>query len=295
MYKEHCNIGIVGRGFVGSAVEYGFSDKRKYQLFINDKDESKSLHSLEDVVVYSDFIFLSVPTPSNEDGSIDLSYVETALQEMSEITSDIQENMVLLDNIILLRSTVTPGTTRKLQQKYQNLNLVFNPEFLTERSANFDFISQPRFILGGKKNHTSKVEKLFRHRFGKTISIIKTDFQTAELVKYACNTFFATKISFLNEIKLIAEKVGANWEDVIESLIRDGRVGNSHLNVPGPDGKLGFGGSCFPKDIMALIAFAKQKGIEPHTLNGVWETNLNVRPEKDWENLLGRAIVDEES
>ena len=84
MYKQHCNIGIVGRGFVGSAVEYGFSDKRKYLLFINDKDESKSVHSLEDVVVYSDFIFLSVPTPSNSDGSIDLSYVETALQENIE-------------------------------------------------------------------------------------------------------------------------------------------------------------------------------------------------------------------
>ena len=298
MYK----IGIVGRGFVGSAVEFGFSPQTGCDvddLYIYDKDKSRSLHSLEDLVLYSDFIFLSVPTPSNEDGSINLSYVEDALQRISEITAEIEQEIspvpTDLDNIVLIRSTVTPGTTKSLQQKYQNLRLVFNPEFLTERSANFDFISQPRFILGGKKNHTSKVEKLFRHRFGKTISIIKTDFQTAELVKYACNTFFATKISFLNEIKLIAEKVGANWEDVIESLIRDGRVGNSHLNVPGPDGKLGFGGSCFPKDIMALIAFAKQKGIEPHTLNGVWETNLNVRPEKDWENLLGRAIVDEES
>ena len=100
MYKEHCNIGIVGRGFVGSAVEYGFSDKRKYLLFINDKDESKSVHSLEDVVVYSDFIFLSVPTPSNSDGSIDLSYVETALQEMSEIYSELDMVGAPVENII---------------------------------------------------------------------------------------------------------------------------------------------------------------------------------------------------
>ena len=139
-------IGVVGRGFVGSAVEYGFSDKRKYQLFINDKDESKSLHSLEDVVVYSDFIFLSVPTPSNEDGSIDLSYVETALEEMSRIYSELDLVGAPIENIILLRSTVTPGTTRKLQQKYQNLNLVFNPEFLTESNHKSDFVNQDRFI-----------------------------------------------------------------------------------------------------------------------------------------------------
>ena len=288
------NIGIIGKGFVGSAVSHGFSTSVGYKanLRIYDKDKSKSLNSLKEVVTKSDFVFISVPTPANNDGSINLEILEECLSEVSLLIKKVNKK---IDSIFLIRSTVVPGTTSLFQKKFKNLNLVFNPEFLTERSANFDFISQPRFILGGKKNHTSKVEKLFRHRFGKTISIIKTDFQTAELVKYACNTFFATKISFLNEIKLIAEKVGANWEDVIESLIRDGRVGNSHLNVPGPDGKLGFGGSCFPKDIMALIAFAKQKGIEPHTLIGVWETNLNVRPEKDWENLLGRAIVDEES
>ena len=106
---------------------------------------------------------------------------------------------------------------------------------------------------------------------------------------------FLQQNSFLNEIKLISDKVEANWDDVIESLVRDGRVGNSHLNVPGPDGKLGFGGSCFPKDILALINFANECGIDASTLKGVWETNLKVRPEKDWENLIGRAIVKKES
>ena len=125
--------------------------------------------------------------------------------------------------------------------------------------------------------------------------IIKTDYQTAELVKYVCNTFFATKISFLNEMKLISDKVGAKWEDIIEALVRDGRIGNSHMNVPGPDGKRGFGGSCFPKDVMALIKFAEQLEIDSHTLKGVWNTNLDVRPEKDWENLVGRAIVEEKN
>ena len=183
MYKEHCNIGIVGRGFVGSAVEFGFSPQTGCDvnnMYIYDKNESRSLHSLEDVVVYSDFIFLSVPTPSNSDGSINLSYVEDALQEMSEIYSHAELSGYPVENIILIRSTVTPGTTRKLQQKYQNLDLVFNPEFLTERSANFDFINQTRYILGGDKKYTNKVADLYRWRFGDTIPVIETNYQTAE-------------------------------------------------------------------------------------------------------------------
>lgn len=287
------NIGIVGRGFVGSAVEYGFSDETKYQLFINDKDETKSLDSLEDVVSYSDIIFLSVPTPSNEDGSINLSYVEDALQEISQITSDIQENMVLLDNIVLIRSTVTPGTTRKLQEKYQNLNLVFNPEFLTESNHKSDFVNQDRFIVGGNLDDTEKVADLFEYRFPK-VPLLQTTYETAELIKYMNNCFLATKVSFLNEMKQISDLCEADWETSIKGFLMDKRIGQSHHQVPGPDGKLGFGQKCFPKDICAMISFGNQLGLDMHTLNGVWNTNLEVRPERDWEdNETGVAWVKE--
>ena len=125
--------------------------------------------------------------------------------------------------------------------------------------------------------------------------VLETDFQTAELIKYMNNLFFATKVSFLNEMKVLADNIGANWNDAIEGFILDGRIGHSHLSVPGPDGKFGFGGSCFPKDIQALIDFADKNGIEMNVLKGAWKTNLNVRPEKDWEKLKGRAVsVDEE-
>ena len=107
------------------------------------------------------------------------------------------------------------------------------------------------------------------------------------------NTFFATKVSFLNEMYQIANSCGADWETAIEGFVRDGRIGHSHMNVPGPDGKLGFGGSCFPKDIQAMINYAKHLGISPNVLKGAWETNLDVRPERDWEDLKGRAVVDE--
>jgi nucleotide sugar dehydrogenase len=293
------NLGIVGRGFVGSAVEFGFSPQTGCDLnnmYVYDKDKSRSLHTLEDVVSYSDFIFVSVPTPSNEDGSINLSYVEDALQDISEITSDLQLNMVLMDNIVLIRSTVTPGTTKKLQEKYQNLNLVFNPEFLTERSAKFDFINQTRYILGGEEKYTNKVADLYRWRFGESIPVIETNYQTAELIKYMNNCFFATKVSFLNEMRQVSDLCGADWDMAVEGFIRDGRIGHSHMNVPGPDGKFGFGGKCFPKDVSAMIDFGSKLGLDMHTLNGVWDTNCEVRPEKDWEdNDTGVAWVKEET
>lgn len=283
-------IGIIGNGFVGSAVEFGFSANVGVDADVKvyDKDENKSTHTLKEVVVESDIIFISVPTPSNQNGSVNLDIVNDVLAEISQIK---KENK--FDNIILLRSTAIPGTTRKLQEKYSNLRIVFNPEFLTERSANQDFINQSRFVLGGDPNDISIVSKLFRERFGSTISIIETNYESAELIKYMTNTFFATKISFLNDMKILSDESGARWEDVIEGFVRDGRVGHSHLNVPGHDGKYGFGGSCFPKDIQALISYGDSVGVDLSVLKGAWKTNLKVRPEKDWERLKGRAVVDE--
>ncbi len=282
------HIGIIGSGFVGNAVRYGFSPNVGVdaKIRVYDKNPSKSLHTLEEVVIESDIIFLSVPTPSNKDGTINVDIVDEALNDMNVYAASV-------DNIILLRSTVVPGTTRKLQEKYSNLRIVFNPEFLTERSANFDFINQTRFILGGNSDDIKEVSELFRQRFGHSISIVETNYETAELIKYMTNTFFATKISFLNDMKLLSDECGAIWEHTLEGFVRDGRVGHSHLNVPGHDGKYGFGGSCFPKDIQALINYGDEIGVDMGVLKAAWETNLKVRPERDWEQLKGRSVVDE--
>ena len=286
--KSKFNIGIIGKGFVGTAVAHGFSQGVGYDanIYIYDKDPSKSQNTLYEVVDNSNFIFVSVPTPSNKDGSINLDVVDDVLDEINKIEST-------NDPIVLLRSTIVPGTSKIFQEKYPNVRIVFNPEFLTERSAVFDFLSQTRYVLGGDESDTNKVAELYRDRFGQTISIIETDFQSAELIKYVCNCFFATKVSFMNEMREISDKVDADWNTVVEGFVRDGRVGHSHINVPGPDGKFGFGGSCFPKDVQAMIEFFKKNNIEPSTLEGVWKTNLRVRPEKDWENLKGRAVVEE--
>ncbi len=186
---------------------------------------------------------------------------------------------------------MTPGSTAKFQKKYPQLKLVFNPEFLTERSAKFDFINQSRYVLGGHPQHTAKVAEMYRWRFGKSISVIETNTATAELIKYMNNCFFATKVSFMNEMKRVSDACSADWESAVDGFIRDGRIGHSHLNVPGHDGKLGFGGVCFPKDILAMIDLGKELGVEMHTLQGAWATNLEVRPEKDWEKLEGQAVV----
>lgn len=281
------NIGVVGKGFVGSAVAHGFSPAVGYNanVLVYDKDPLKSVDSLDDVVNKSDFIFVSVPTPSNKDGSISLDILYACISEIEDALKDNSP-------VVLVRSTVVPGTCEDIQSKFPKLRIVFNPEFLTERSATFDFLSQTRYILGGKDKDTSEVANLYKDRFGESIAIIETNFQTAELIKYVCNIYFATKVSFLNEMKLISDSIDADWEKVIEGFIRDGRVGSSHTNVPGHDGKLGFGGSCFPKDIQALINFAEKNNLDLNVVKGAWKTNLEVRPEKDWEKLKGRAVID---
>ncbi len=281
-------IGIIGRGFVGSAVEFGFSAQTgcDANVKVYDKDPTKSTHTLEETVNETDVVFISVPTPSNTDGSIHLGILESALSDINNVYKN--------NAIILIRSTVTPGTTKKLQEKFTNLRLVFNPEFLTERSAKFDFINQARFILGGKKEDTNIVAELYKWRFGDSVPCIETNFETAEMIKYMNNCFFATKVSFMNEMYDIANKCGVDWNIAVDGWVRDGRIGHTHLAVPGPDGKRGFGGSCFPKDVQAMITFGNSLNVDMKTLKGAWETNLNVRPERDWEKLEGRAIIKNE-
>jgi len=288
MYK----IGIIGNGFVGSSVAHGFSANTGCDvkdLKIYDKQNDKSTHTMEEVVNDSDYIFLSVPTPSNHDGSISLDIIYNVFEGIHNVIDYKKENQP----IILLRSTVIPKTTSKIQSKYPKMHIIFNPEFLTERSAKLDFINQSRIVLGGSWGDTTAVEYLYKWRFGNYIPVIKTDFETAEMIKYMCNCFFATKVSYLNEMKKLSDKIGANWEDCVEGFALDGRIGHSHLNVPGPDGKFGFGGSCFPKDIQAMIHFMDKLGVPVNTLKGTWKTNLEVRPEEDWKELKGRAVVDE--
>tara|TARA_Y100000114_G_scaffold55649_1_gene50932 strand:- start:137 stop:973 length:837 start_codon:yes stop_codon:yes gene_type:complete len=272
-------IGIIGNGFVGNSIAFGFSPT--HEIRIHDKDLKRNLNTLEEVLE-CDFIFVAVPTPMNRDGSISLEVVKNALQEISEKNTR--------NNIIILKSTMVPGSTNNFIKQFPKLNIVFNPEFLTERTAKLDFLTQARIILGGTKRLTKRVAKLFEERFMHSY-IIETDTVTAEMIKYMNNIFFASKVSIMNEMKMMCDAIGADWKQALAGFAADQRIGDSHLNVPGPDGKMGFGGSCFPKDINAFISYANELGVKIPTIEGAWETNLNVRPERDWEKLEGRAVV----
>jgi UDPglucose 6-dehydrogenase len=274
-------IGIIGNGFVGNSIAFGFSPT--HEIRIHDKNPKRNLNTIEEVLE-CDFIFVAVPTPMNEDGSISLKIVEKALQEVSEKNTK--------NNIIILKSTMVPGSTNNFIKQFPKLNIVFNPEFLTERTAKLDFLTQARIILGGTKSLTKRVAKTFEERFMHTY-IIETDTITAEMIKYMNNIFFASKISIMNEMKLMCDAIGADWKQALAGFAADQRIGDSHLNVPGPDGKMGFGGSCFPKDINAFISYANELGVKIPTIKGAWETNLEVRPERDWEELKGRAIINQ--
>ena len=171
-------IGIIGKGFVGNAVAQGFSSGSGYEanILIYDKNPDLAQNSLEEVVDKSDFIFVSVPTPSNKDGSINLDIVYSVMKDVSAVKTNNSP-------IILLRSTIVPGTSEKVQSNFPELKIVFNPEFLTERSAVFDFLSQTRYVIGGEPSNTKKVADLYRDRFGQSIAMIETDFKSAELIK----------------------------------------------------------------------------------------------------------------
>jgi len=267
-------VGVIGNGFVGEAISFAFSPTTDLRIY--DVDPSKSTHSKEEVDECK-FIFVCVPTPMYKDGRQDLSYIEKVFED------------AVKGPVYVIKSTVLPGTTKELSKKYSHLDIVFSPEFLTERTAKLDMLTQARIILGGEKRDTQKVRELFEQRFMNR-NIIETDTTTAELIKYMNNTFFATKVSIMNEFKQLSDAIGTDWQTALNGFASDGRVGDSHLHVPGPDGKLGYGGTCFPKDVNALLTLADKKGIELNTIYGGWKTNLKVRPEKDWEQNKGRAV-----
>ena len=267
-------VGVIGNGFVGESQAFAFSPTTDLRIY--DINPLKATHTKEELDECN-FIFVCVPTPMKKNGSQDISFIEKVFEEAVE------------GPIYIIKSTVLPGSTKELQSKYPKLSILFSPEFLTERTAKLDMLTQARIVLGGDDDLTSKAAELFEQRFMNK-HIIKTDSTTAELIKYMNNTFFATKVSILNEFKLLSDKLNANWEDALYGFASDGRVGDSHLHVPGPDGRLGYGGTCFPKDVNALITLAKELNTPLNTIEGGWKTNLIVRPEKDWEADKGRAV-----
>jgi len=272
-------IGVIGQGFVGNAIYQKF--KKYYNIRTYDLDSSKCNSSKEEVLK-QDIIFVCLPTPMNQDGTCNISIVEQAISDINDTQSS---------KIAVIKSTIPPGTTDKLNKKYSNLDVIFNPEFLTEANAVDDFENQTRIILGGSNEATTKLKQIYSTIFRKTSKIIKTDSNTAELVKYVTNTFLSTKVSFANEIYELCGGLGLDYDKVIEYATYDERLGLSHWGVPGPDGDRGFGGHCFPKDLSALISLTKDLNTKNNILVAAQKTNDEVRSNRDWEQMKGRAVI----
>jgi len=280
-------IGIVGQGYVGTAVKEVFS--KHYETNTFDLNGKCNCTDIEDLIAASDIIFVCVPTPMKKDGSCDTSIVESVVKDIDEIVNYFTNKD---HKIVAIKSTIPPGTTNRLNKKCENISVIFNPEFLTEANFIEDFKNQSRIIIGGERPSTTKLRQVYSLLFPDA-TIVKTGSITAEMVKYFTNTFLATKVSFANEMKMICDGLNIDYDKVVEYSTYDERLGKSHWAVPGPDGKLGFGGSCFPKDLNALIKTAEELDIFTNVLNSVWDTNLDVRPEEDWKELKGRAVIDE--
>jgi len=277
------NIGIIGYGIVGKSVDYGFRRDNENIIFYDKfkkEDNIKGIRReclpLKDVVEKSEFIFVCLPTPFSDSGqSIDLAIMDEAIDEITKLTEG-------TDKIVVIKSTVTPGTTRRYSEKYKNCKFCFNPEFLVEASYLQDAVNPDRIVIGADDYKIRlRVNGLYRSTFPE-LPIHLTDLTTAEMVKYTANAFLSTKVIFANEIYSLCEKLGIKYEEVKEMVVSDRRIGDSHLDVTS---LFGFGGKCFPKDIIALIDLFEKLDVDVSLLKTVWEKNLKIRKVKDWEEI----------
>jgi UDPglucose 6-dehydrogenase len=298
-------IGIIGQGFVGTAVRQTM--QKAHDVVTYDKKDGLNIYSrnspptthpslgLLDVITNTDGpIFICLPTPMKNDGSCDTSIVSEVVTELDALMREFNPSGYL---DIIIKSTVPPGFTSSLDWSCAHLNVFFSPEFLTEAHAIDDFANQTHVILGYPDHRESisrmeRVAGMYYESFGKDINLVFLHSTTAEMVKYTTNVFLATKVSLANELAQICSKLGIDWNLVASTAAMDKRLGSTHWQVPGPDGHFGFGGSCFPKDINALGCVAADLGVSPTVMSAAWFKNLEVRPEQDWKQLKGRAVID---
>ena len=266
IYKK-LKLGIVGHGFVGKATDWGFN--KRISKFIVDPLLDTSVSDLKDFE--PEIVFICVPTPMGDDGSQDSSIIEQVIKEL----------ILYCPNAIkVVKSTVLPSLLDNLHKL--DSKLIYNPEFLREKHANMDFINSDMIIFGGDRNISSQVSNAYlRHSRCKTNEHIFTDLKTASLIKYSINTFLASKVIFFNELHSIYEKLDVkdSWESVVNIISRDNRIGDSHMDVPGHDGRKGFGGACFPKDSLALIKFAESMNVDLNSLITTVKINNKIRSE----------------
>ena len=281
------DLGIIGNGFVGGAVAYGF---RNQKPLIYDINPEVSTHSFEEVADCK-YLFICLPTPM---------VCETGGEANTDIVEDCLEKLQYSrEQVIMLKSTVPVGTTKKLAKKYRLRNLLHCPEFLTAANAKYDFVNADRTVIGSpylRENIEEKYSEMAKELFLKVFPDIPVYTMTScesEMVKYTANCFLATKVGFFNMIFALGNKLGLDYNRVLEGVLSDPRIGKSHTAVPGPDGDYGFGGTCFPKDVNAMITTLQNNHISSYILESVWNDNMKYRTNWDWANNTSAVRANE--
>lgn len=327
---KNYSISVVGTGYVGLSTAVAFAmkgyhvttsshnsrkatmiNKGKAPFYEPELQENlekvvkkkllKCTLNVEEAVLGTNITFITVGTPSKPNGSIDLRYVKSSACEIGKTLKKKE-----IYHLIVVKSTVLPGTTEKIVKPIieahsgkdcgADFGLCMNPEFLREGSALHDALNPDRVVIGEYDKRSGDVlENLYRDFYGeKAPPIIRTNLATAELIKYASNAFLATKISFINFIANLCQKIpGADVKKIAEGMGLDKRICPSFLNAG-----LGYGGSCFPKDVKALIAYSKSLGCDETALLEAVEKINELQPYKAIElcknfldNLKGKKIA----
>ncbi len=258
-------VAIVGLGFVGNSLFNGIRDTVEIKKI--DPKLGTEINELIDFL--PEIIFICVPTPMNKDRSQNISIVRSVVNEIKDLK---------INSLVVLKSTLLPNYVEELEKSLPKF--LYNPEFLREKHADEDFVNSELIIFGGNKKDAIILSNFYKDH---TKCICKdhifTDCITASLIKYTINSFLSVKVVFFNELKDLFDKSGAqeDWGNFIKYLSKDIRIGNSHMQVPGHDGRKGFGGACLPKDSYALVKYAEQIEKQLNILNNAIKLNNDIR------------------
>lgn len=267
-------VGIIGLGFVGGSIEKSFHKKN---INLRTYDKYKKIGSLEECLE-SDLLFVCLPTQFDENLN---QYNKQSIHDICEV---LHENSFL--GVVIIKSTIEPGTTNYLSKKY-NLKFIHNPEFLTARTAAEDFHNQKHIVLGKSDSLDDDIVykvRDFYHQHYPDAEISLCSSLESESMKLFSNCFYAVKIQFFNEVYQLCKKNGSDYNLVVEMMIKNGWINPMHTKVPGTDGKLSYGGLCFPKDTKALLYVLKKQKLPHAVLQATIEERGMMR--KDSSNII---------
>lgn len=286
-------IGVIGRGFVGGSIEKMLRERSTHHVESFDAKDGDLNIGFERVVRESEIIYVAVPTPMMKSGKCFTGIIEGALK-LIDFYKDIYHSK---SPIVLIKSTMSPGTSDMLREMFPELIIVTNPEFLTERNAFNDLIAAKKHVIGISNRDKTEVAPLLERYHSEVwpdSSCIFVSNIEAELIKYLMNSYLAVRVAFANQIYHLCEALDLDYSSFIEAAKQtDDRIGKSHWQVPGIDGELGFGGKCFPKDLNGMITLFKELGVDCPLLESAWTYNLKIRGDKDWERIEGAQIDSE--